>query len=288
VSLSLRILASGSSGNCSVVRGPHGAMLIDAGLSPRATARRLENSGVTLDQIEAICLTHIDHDHFHSGWKSQAKKNDIRIFVAERQRPHLVSGEDSELAPLVKGIDFNAFEPVRGLCCQTTEMNHDELGSHAFVVTAGQTRLGFATDLGRVSQTLIDRFAGVDLLAIESNYCPVLQLQSNRPSYLKNRIMGGRGHLSNEQCFAAVKRILDLSQDRHRKLPTHVVLLHRSRECNCPRRVREVFHADPRLVDRLVLAEQDEPTAWLSPMQRPPFRGEQLYMPFPIHGEVVQ
>ena len=127
-------------------------------------------------------------------------------------------------------------------------------------------RVGFATDLGQVPEELIEQFCGVDLLALESNYDPVMEQNSDRPFYLKQRIMGGHGHLSNEQAFAAVRAILDrttakLGADR---LPRHIVLLHRSRQCNCPKLVQRLFASDPRIAPVLTLSHQHERTAWLN------------------------
>ena len=110
---------------------------------------------------------------------------------------------------------------------------------------------------------LVDCFEGVDLLAIESNYDPAMQRGSGRPWFLVQRIMGGRGHLSNDQALDAVKRIVSRTQTNHAKLPAHVVLLHRSRECNCPTLLRDLFSRDARLAPRLVLTEQYERTDWL-------------------------
>jgi phosphoribosyl 1,2-cyclic phosphodiesterase len=116
----------------------------------------------------------------------------------------------------------------------------------------------------------------VDLLAIESNYDPPMQLRSKRPLFLKRRIMGDAGHLSNEQAFEAVRRILDRSPDGS---PRHIVLLHRSRQCNCPQTVREVFARDGRIAARLTLSDQRRPTRWFEVVARG--RGlEQLTLPF--------
>jgi hypothetical protein len=108
-----------------------------------------------------------------------------------------------------------------------------------------------------------------------------MQLDSARPWFLKNRIMGGRGHLSNEQALDAVRAILDRSEQQQSRLPRHIVLLHRSRQCNCPKRLRDLFSADPRIIGRLTLAEQFEPTGWLRVHPRlMPLVGEQLTMAF--------
>jgi phosphoribosyl 1,2-cyclic phosphodiesterase len=126
------------------------------------------------------------------------------------------------------------------------------------------TRIGYATDLGRVPSQLIRQFVGVDILAIESNYDPEMQLRSGRPAFLQRRIMGGRGHLSNQQSFDAVQQLFNRCIATRNDLPRHVALLHRSRQCNCPNLVREVFSQDSRLPGRLTLAEQFTPTDWMT------------------------
>jgi len=192
VSISLRILASGSAGNCSIVRTPAGVIMIDAGLSPRATADRLNGTGVSLDDIKAICLTHLDGDHYQSGWGKFIVERKIKVFCSDRNRREMVTRNNHPFAPLVKGVDFNVFEPVPRLCASAVELRHDTEGSTGFRFDCNGNALGYATDLGRVPASLIEAFAGVDLLAIESNYDLSMQLQSARPAFLKNRIMGGR------------------------------------------------------------------------------------------------
>ena len=107
----------------------------------------------------------------------------------------------------------------------------------------------------RVPDFIYDRFRGLHALAFESNYDRRMQIDSHRPAFLKRRIMGGSGHLSNEQSFEAVTRIAMES-----KL-SHVVLLHLSRECNDPRIITKHYaeHA-PDLLDRLTITNQFEPT----------------------------
>ena len=93
----------------------------------------------------------------------------------------------------------------------------------------------------------MEQFVDLDVLALESNYDPRMQEQSDRPLYLKRRIMGGRGHLSNAQALGAIRQMLDRSAKQTGNLPAHIVLLHRSRQCNCPDLVRRMFAADARI-----------------------------------------
>jgi phosphoribosyl 1,2-cyclic phosphodiesterase len=127
-----------------------------------------------------------------------------------------------------------------------------------------------------VPVTLIDDFADLDVLAIESNYDPEMQRTSGRPFFLQQRIMGGKGHLSNQQAFDAVRAVLDRCERSGVRLPSHIVLLHRSRECNCPKLLRRIFARDARVAPRLTLAEQFESSGWLKIRDRAPLAGEQL------------
>jgi hypothetical protein len=105
-----------------------------------------------------------------------------------------------------------------------------------------------------------------------------MQLTSERPYFLKQRIMGGNGHLSNAQALAAVRQILDRADSRRTPLPSSIVLLHRSRQCNCPKLLRQLFTSDARISPRLVLAEQYERTEWLRPSETRARAGEQLVL----------
>jgi len=159
---------------------------------------------------------------------------------------------------------------------QPISLAHDRTGSHGFLIEAGDHRAGYATDLGRVPAGLFELFSDLDVLALESNYDPAMQRASGRPWFLQRRITGGAGHLSNEQAFAAVRQVFDLAQHGRGRLPSHVVLLHRSRQCNCPDLVRRLFARDPRIAARLTLAHQSERTEWLRPAASRASEGEQL------------
>jgi phosphoribosyl 1,2-cyclic phosphodiesterase len=278
MSMELCVLASGSSGNCSVVRTPTGVFLIDCGIGPRVTAGRLIGTGVSLSQVAAVCLTHLDRDHFNPAWAATLIHRQIRVYCpADRVHELLGYVNDEQLRPLVVPFQQEPFEPLPGVIGKTLRLAHDRTGSHAFHFSSEHGSIGYATDLGNVPETLTDHFCGVDLLAIESNYDPHMQRTSGRPLFLQKRIMGGGGHLSNEQSFKAVRAIFDRCGRRGHALPRQVVLLHRSRQCNCPDLLKNLFSADSRVAPRLVLSEQFERTDWLSATRSKPWVGEQLH-----------
>jgi phosphoribosyl 1,2-cyclic phosphodiesterase len=278
--LELSILGSGSSGNASVLRSADGAVLIDAGLGPRTVAKRLANSGTLLADISAIVLTHLDSDHFSCNWVRTIVSRQIRVYVHASKEQNLLRITQScpdaaDFASLVVAF-ASSFEPLAYVSFSAISLAHDRDGSHGFIIEHAESSIGFATDLGRVPPILIERFTGVDILAIESNYDPQMQRTSGRPVYLQNRIMGGSGHLSNDQALSAVRAILDRCETTQRNLPAHVVLLHRSRQCNCPKLLTRLFSSDSRIAPRLTLADPIHPTPWLAPQPRNPVIGEQL------------
>ncbi len=262
--MAIRVLASGSSGNCSVVvfgrAGVRRVGLIDLGLSPRRTNKLLAQCGFSMSDVDDVLLTHLDSDHCYSTWGRFLPPH-VRVRVhARHQRGAINAGIPAELiapfdGPFVMQADLGGATVVPALNA------HDSLGSVAYRIdlpmTGGVASLGFATDLGHVPAALIEQLKGVDVLAIESNYCPRMQHASGRPEYLKRRIMGGSGHLSNQQSREAV-RMID---------PTgHVVLLHLSRQCNLPE-VAAIEHQGAPY--GLTISCQHEPTAWVRVTSRP-------------------
>lgn len=271
------VLGSGSSGNATVIRHGDQAMMIDAGLGPRTTARRLAGSDFDPADIRAVCLTHLDRDHCAPTWTRSWLQRRVRVYV-HRRHLRTLDRRDA-LDPLARAgllniMDGTEFEPLPGLRTRTVHFPHDRTGTVGFDLRSPRGRIGFATDLGRVPEEMIDTFRGVDLLAIESNYDRRMQQESDRPAMLKRRIMGGAGHLSNDEAFDAVCRISERSR------PAHIVLLHRSRQCNHPSLISRLYRQDPRFHGRVTLAEQATPTPWLAvtrPRPAPAPRAEAAY-----------
>ncbi|MFN0012403.1 MAG: MBL fold metallo-hydrolase [Phycisphaerales bacterium] len=262
----LCVLASSSAGNCTLLRWRgttrwH-ACLIDLGLSPRRTRAALATFGLTLADLDAVILTHLDTDHCHGGWagtnaalfgKEDAPlPRSVHLLLAHSHmgRAARVMLNAGRFTPFKS--HFQLPGPAAGAVDVRVHMNsHDELGTACFRFALPEGELGFATDVGHATDELIAHLRGVDVLAIESNYCPRMQLASNRSDALKDRIMGGGGHLSNQQAAAAVRAIEPRS---------HAVLLHLSRQCNTP----ELVAAEHEGADYAVtIARHDGPTRWV-------------------------
>lgn len=262
-SVELCVLGSGSSGNCSVLRAGGRVMLLDAGFGPVTTTRRLQQAGVRFADVQAICVTHLDADHFRPNWPRTLLGFGVPVYLHRwlmERFSQMEGGPEMIAADLARPFDDAPFAPIDGIEAHPIHLAHDRKGTTGFRLRTRHGDVGYATDLGRVPGQLIEHFAGIDVLAIECNYDPGMQLGSARPVYLKKRIMGGSGHLSNEQAFDAVQQI-DARSPSGR--PAHIVLLHRSRQCNTPQRVHEVFAQNPTIARRIVLSDQRRRSAWL-------------------------
>ncbi len=266
----LCVLASGSKGNCSVLVVPatretaRRVILIDAGLSPSRTRALLHQRGIRPDEVDEIVFTHLDSDHCHQGWINALRPGSITGAWKAQLRIHRMHmGRAQRMGLLYARTEpfDESFSPAPGVQMRTLMLAHDDLGVAVFRIGIDlpdrpSASVGFATDLGHINTDLIEHLRGVDTLAIESNYCPVLQENSGRPIYLQRRIMGGAGHLSNEQSALAVSRIAP---------KRNLVLLHLSQECNEPaiamgHHRRYIEGHDDRAC---IVSGQFDPTPWV-------------------------
>ncbi len=285
MNLELCVLASGSSGNASIVRAGPEAILIDAGIGPQTADRRMTGTGLDISSIRAIVLTHLDGDHINPAWFRVMLRQKVPLFIPRNQLKLLrrLARLEDVLKPvmqLTRLFDQDVFYPVSTVSCTPIRLEHDKKGSFGFLLQSQQTRLGYATDFGRAPSELVELFAGAGILAIESNYDPEMQLQSRRPERLKKRIMGGAGHMSNPDALELVQNILDRTLEKYgpEHQPHHVVLLHRSRQCNCPIKLTALFQTDARIAPILTLSHQYQRTEWMGAPDRKALPGEQLSM----------
>lgn len=166
MSLELCILASGSAGNSAILRWPIGVLLIAAGIGPRTLSERLDGTGVDFGDISALCLTHLDGDHFSPRRGSTLRRLNIPLYCHANKVSDLVLC-CPDLAPLIRPFEAAPFSPIDGMGCEPIHFAHDRLGSHGFVFDGTSYRIGYATDLGHVPSYFFDCFCDLDCIALE-------------------------------------------------------------------------------------------------------------------------
>lgn len=236
------VLASGSSGNASLLETCDGALLVDCGLGPRATATRLSAVGMSWSGIRAVVLTHTHADHWHD--KTLARLNDLQIPLfchPDHQRELQLRCEgfqDLQFAGLVRSYEgAREFSPFGDVRCRPVSVPHDGGPTFGFRLEGGgglfdaPWAIGYAADLGSWTGDLAKSLANVDILALEFNHDVEMQRASRRAPWLIERVLGDHGHLSNLQGAQLLHECLRRST---RRAIRHVIQLHLSRECNRP------------------------------------------------------
>ena len=226
-----RILGSGSSGNAALLETETTRVLIDAGFSGRKLRQMLHESGTSIDDVDAIFLTHEHGDHT-AGIDALKKHPNVTVFAN-------AATSRAVQAKLKHQVTWQVFETgarfkFRDLEIDAFSVPHDAQDPVGFAFTTGQEddlfaprrTLTWLTDLGHTPQHVRRRIEEADLLAIESNHCArLLEADIRRPWSTKQRILGRHGHLSND----GVKEILEeIASPRWR----HICLTHVSRDCN--------------------------------------------------------
>ena len=223
MSLRLCVLASGSRGNSTYIE-THGArLLVDAGLSWRELRRRMETRGLDWSALSALLITHKHTDHVR-GLRVAAKRLGVPVYLSHGTRRTL--GTDY---PEVEFREFGAGEGfmVGDVRAQSFLLPHDGAETVGYTLTAGGLKVGLATDMGCVTRLAASRLAGSHLLVIESNHDRQMLMEGPYPWFLKRRIDGRHGHLSNDDAAALLDRL------RHPGLKW-VGLSHLSGENNTP------------------------------------------------------
>ncbi len=217
-------LASGSKGNSIYLNTGTTKILIDAGLSGKATAARLAEINVDISDLDAIVISHDHIDHIQ-GLRVLAFKHGLPVFA----NADTAKGICRQFRDCPKFHIFTTGDPFefQDLKIHPFSIQHDTEDPVAFTIEMQSTKMGFCTDLGFATQLVEHHLQDCDYLYVESNHEPSMVHACSRPFVYKQRVLGRTGHLSNEACGQL------LGQVASSRLK-HVHLAHLSEECNHP------------------------------------------------------
>ncbi|MBM4326949.1 MAG: MBL fold metallo-hydrolase [Deltaproteobacteria bacterium] len=197
-------LASGSSGNSLLVQANGSAILVDAGISAKRIAERLEQAGSDPASIHAIVVSHGHSDHI-KGVGVLSRKHKIPVWMNRGTYDAVKQyiGKIHELRFFQTGKVFE----VSGFRIHPFSVPHDCVDPVGFRISRGSSRLGVATDLGSVTGLVTNLLQGVQVAVLESNHDPKMLIDGPYPWELKQRVKGRLGHLSNSQSAGLLQRI---------------------------------------------------------------------------------
>lgn len=249
MSLFVSSINSGSNGNCYYVGTNTDALLVDVGISCREVERRMKRLSLDMHKVRAIFISHEHSDHIQ-GVRVLQKKYNIPVYISQRTFFH--SGLDliPELVHFFSADDQIQLNDMSVTCFSKI---HDAADPYSFVISHQGTQVGVMTDLGRVCQNVIRHFSVCHAVFLEANYDEEMLENGPYPWMLKNRIRGGKGHLSNREA-------LDLFTKHKPAFMSHLFLSHLSADNNCPETVHTLFETHAEQV-QLCVAPRHEETA---------------------------
>ena len=202
--------SSGSCGNCYLLEGPHSGVLIDAGVGIRRVKKELENLHLDYAAISAILVTHDHGDHIRS-LGSFCKRLAVPVWTTSTIHEALLWHPFTRewIGPCRHNLAPHVWNPVtEDFDIQFFEVPHDATQTVGYAIRCADDLFVLMTDLGHVPPEAMKWGSQATTLVIESNYDVDMLLGGSYPQELKNRIVRGAGHLSNDDCARAVQGLL--------------------------------------------------------------------------------
>lgn len=218
----ISVLASGSKGNATVISAGGKNILIDAGISCRQLVQRLRDVGLQPEDLDAVLLTHEHRDHV-SGLPVFSRSYHLPVFANEatwRYIPQRGELERASCRLMPKLLETD------GLKITSFAVPHDAASTVGYVFTCAGARCVYLTDVGFITEEIKENVAGADTLVLEANHDEEMLKKGTYPYALKQRILGTRGHLSNNAAGWLLSQM--------ERLPGEVFLAHLSQENNTP------------------------------------------------------
>lgn len=230
-------LSSGSCGNCSLLTYKDKSIIIDAGIGIRQFQRTVREEALDVSKVQGIFITHDHADHTRSAVRL-AHKYQWPIYAAPAVSRALLYHRfaSAELSAYLKSTEIGESVQIGEMSIRSFEVPHDSTQNVGYAVDTPAGRFTLVTDIGKVTETIIEEIEGANYLVFESNYDRELLLQGPYPYYLKERIVSGEGHISNHEASRV------LVQHLHEEV-RFLALCHLSGENNSPELALETLRS---------------------------------------------
>ncbi len=221
-------LASSSSGNSSLICSDKTKILVDVGISLKVLKQRLKSVGESVDEIDAVLITHEHSDHV-KGLGVLSRKLALPIYLTMGTADEIadktaLGAIDDDLFNYIKS-DNEFF--IKDLKVKPLKISHDAVAPVAYRISGNKKSVAIVTDLGCYDDYLVENLKGLDAILLESNHDVKILQAGAYPFELKRRILSDIGHLSNETAAEFLKKIYHIGLK-------NVVLGHLSVENNLP------------------------------------------------------
>lgn len=219
-------LYSGSSGNSLFVSSNNTNILIDAGVSAKKVTEALTSINIDINKIDAILVTHEHSDHIQ-GLSILSKKYNIPVYANTLTWAAMPNQKEKILEENQNFFENNKDFEIGDLKIHPFDIPHDAANPCGFSIYNGHKKISIATDMGHVTENIMDNLKNSSFILLESNYEPEVLKYCSYPYSLKQRIDGPTGHLSNISAGKTVANLMNYGVN-------HVTLGHLSKESNFP------------------------------------------------------
>ena len=247
MSLFITSLNSGSNGNCYYIGNETDAILVDAGISCREIEKRMKRLSLDIHKVKAVFISHEHTDHI-SGVQALSKKYKLPVYITNVTHRFGRLRLDKDLV-----TSFTAYQAITigNLTITAFPKFHDAPDPYSFIISCNKINVGVFTDIGTPCENLVHHFKQCHAAFLEANYDDAMLENGTYPHYLKNRIRGDKGHLSNKQA-------LELFTTHRPSFMSHLFLSHLSKNKNCPRLVQQLFDEHAAGVKMIVASRYEE------------------------------
>ena len=226
MTLSFCSFSSGSSGNCYLIKSETTAILVDAGISGKKIFDGLNMTNTPREQLAALLITHEHVDHTKSLRTMMNRQKTLKAYANAMTWKQISCPICEEQI----GV-FQTGEPflIGDILVKSFPVSHDAAEPVGYTFTSGEKQIGIVTDTGCMSDEIITCIKEADILILEANHDVDMLKLGKYPWFLKQRVLGREGHLSNEAAGETILRLLS-----ENKKERQVLLAHLSRENNFP------------------------------------------------------
>ena len=206
---------------------------MDAGISCRETEKRMKRLGLKMEQVKAIFISHEHSDHI-KGVETLSSRFHLPVYITPTTHKY---GKLQIHRDFLKYFVAHETIMIGNLAITGFPKFHDAADPHSFVITGKDSTVGVFTDIGNACEHVKKYFSRCHAAFLESNYDDEMLMNGKYPYYLKQRISGDSGHLSNNQALA-------LFLEYKPAFMSHLLLSHLSKENNCEQKVHDLFNAN--------------------------------------------
>lgn len=200
--MKIKVIASGSKGNSTLIYSDNTKILIDAGVNYKRIKDTLDKIDVDINTIDGVLITHTHSDHI-GGLSSLIKKVNTQVFIKEELYPEIKKIIPSDNIVVIEDNNIT----INDLEIDIFSISHD-VSAFAFVIKDEFTKILYLTDSGYINRKYYEKLKNLDMYIIEANHDEKMLMEGPYPYILKQRVISDKGHLSNRYTGKFLNKVI--------------------------------------------------------------------------------